>query len=122
MGVPLKAIRGFFSGGASAVIVFGLLASAGLSGLSAAHAQGIQRVDASGLACTALQDIIEAEGAAIVRSRSPRSGMVLSERYVSRRGFCLQGEITRFRSVQTRDTEFCSVKICALRSGRSGNQ
>ncbi|MEM8812555.1 MAG: hypothetical protein AAGF59_08055 [Pseudomonadota bacterium] len=100
--------------------VFLAVSSLGPSIDALAQGVDIRRVDATTLSCIALQDVIDAEGAVIVRSRSSRSGQILSERYVSRRGFCLTGEITRFRSVSTRDVEYCSVKLCTSRPNSRG--
>lgn len=88
----------------------------------AAGAQGISRVDASGLSCTALKQIIRDEGAVIVRSRSRLTGNRLSDRYVSRRGFCFEGEVTRYNPVATRDTDRCSLKICVDNPYRRNNR
>ena len=74
-------LRGIKTGAVAAIL-------AGTLSPLAANAQQITRVDASRMSCHALQDTIWARGAVIVKSRSPSSGMRLSERYVSDRGFC----------------------------------
>lgn len=98
--------------GALAIVAVGLFAPA------IADAQGISRVNAARMSCGALQDVIHARGAVIVRSRARFTGMPLSERYVSSRRFCFQNEITRFSEVATRETRYCTVKMCTERSSR----
>lgn len=88
----------------------------------AAGAQNISRVDASRLSCVALKQIIRDEGAVIVRSRSRLTGNRLSDRYVGRRGFCFEGEVTRYNPVATRDTDTCSLKICVDNPYRRNNR
>lgn len=97
-------------------------AIAGAFAPSAVGAQGISRVDAARLSCNALQQIIQDRGAVIVRSRSLRSGNRLSDRYVSRRGFCYEGEVTRYGSVATADRDMCSVKLCVDNPYRRNNR
>lgn len=87
-----------------------------------ADAQGISRVEASRLSCVALKQIVRDEGAVIVRSRSPLTGNRLSDRYVSRRGFCFEGEVTRHNPVATRDTDRCSLKLCVDNPYRRNNR
>jgi len=101
-----------------------LVAASALAGsfVPAAGAQGISRVDASRLSCSALKQIIRDEGAVIVRSRSRLTGNRLSDRYVSRRGFCFEGEVTRYNPVVTRDTDTCSLKICVDNPHRRNNR
>lgn len=98
--------------GALAIVAVGLFAPA------IADAQGITRVNANRMSCNALKDVIHDRGAVIVRSRARFTGMRLSERYVSSRRFCFQNEITRYSEVATRETRYCSVKLCTERSSR----
>lgn len=88
---------------------------AGLLTPSLVAAQSVTRVDASRLSCQALQGVIKDKGAAIVKSRSLISGNRLSERYVSRRGFCDVGQYIQYRTVATSDVISCSVKLCSER-------
>lgn len=98
--------------GAMAVVAAGLFAPV------AADAQQISRVNANRMSCHALQGVIRNRGAVIVRSRARFTGMPLSERYVSNRRYCFQNEITRYSEVATRETKYCSVKLCTERSRR----
>lgn len=95
-----------------------LIGTAIIASVQVADAQDIRRVDARRLSCAAVQDIIHAEGAVILRSRSPNSGRLLWERYVAHRGFCFANEITEYRTVSTVDTNRCSVKLCRERPER----
>lgn len=98
--------------GAMAVVAAGLFAPA------VADAQGISRVNASRMSCHALQDVVHARGAVIVRSRARFTGMPLSERYVSSRRFCFHNEVTRYSEVATRGTRYCTLKLCTERSSK----
>lgn len=98
---------------AALVAIAGFVFSASL-----ADAQNIRRVDGSRLSCDAVHDIIVAEGAIILKTRSRRSGRQLSERYVAHRGFCFANEITEYRTVSTRDTHQCPVLLCRERPER----
>lgn len=98
------------------------LVTAGFFTPTPSQAQPISRVNANRLSCDALQDIVYRRGAVIVRSRSLNSGARLSERYVSNRRFCFQNEVTRFRTVATRDAAYCSVKLCTERVRRRGRR
>jgi len=98
---------------AALIALSGLVFSASL-----AEAQNIRRVDGSRLSCDAVHDIIVAEGAIILKTRSRRSGRQLSERYVAHRGFCFANEITEYRTVSTRDTHQCPVLLCRERPER----
>lgn len=96
--------------------VFGsVMIFAGLLAPSLVGAQPVTRVDASRMSCQALQGVIKDKGAVIVKSRSLISGNRLSERYVSRRGFCDVGQYIQYRTVATSDVNSCSVKLCSER-------
>ena len=94
-----------------AIAVFGFIVVATLA-FNVSPAHSISRVNAGGLSCAALQDIVINRGAVIVKSRSPRTGNPLSDRYVAHRGFCFAYEITRIRTVATRDARRCPLRYC----------
>ena len=98
------------------------LAVAGAVAPTVAAAQNITRVNATRLSCDALLDIIDERGAVIVKSRSLRSNVMLSERYVSNRGFCFSEEIISRRTIATRDTDRCPVNLCTDRINRRSNR
>ena len=80
---------------------------------SMGDALAISRVNASGLTCRALKDVIARQGAVIVRSRSLHSNITLSDRFVSNVRYCLNGQRLDYkRNVQTRDKRYCPVKSC----------
>jgi len=56
--------------------------------LVAADASAISRYDIGSLRCDKVQAILQSEGAAILRYRSPQNGLTLYDRFVSGRNFC----------------------------------
>lgn len=107
-------MAGFLPTGAAgkAALLAGALLLAGQLAAPQASAQVEPRLNASALSCAALQQAIAESGAAIVRSRSPRSAMTLSDRFVSRRSFCFLEETLRSRAVITSDTDRCPLQRC----------
>jgi hypothetical protein len=79
--------------------------------LVAGEASAISRYDVDNMSCSRVKAILKAEGAAILRYRSKRTGMVLYGRYVQSRSWCQHSETTDFASVPTADGS-CSVKKC----------
>ena len=80
--------------------------------LAASDAWAITRHDITGMSCAKVQSIVQAEGAVILRYRSPGSGMTLYDRYVRDNSFCSSGEISVRASVPTPDRPYCPVKKC----------
>jgi len=118
--------------GVSAATLFALAILAPV----AATAQTYASVDAGQMTCAALQDVVEKYGAVTVYSNERHPNFNLGERFFSRRsfengrsierfvahrGFCFYNEVIGYQTVTTRDTERCSLKICA-ESPRSGRR
>lgn len=88
-----------------------LALTAGLLAVAPAHA--INRYNIDRLSCAEVQDIVAAEGAAILRytSRSG-SGMTLYDRFVRHGGYCPAGQVARTEFIPTADTSACPVNAC----------
>ena len=80
--------------------------------LVAAEAQAISRYDPTGMSCERVHSIIARDGAVILRSRSPRTGVTLYDRYVSTGAYCERGEVRDRRAVPSADTASCPVYNC----------
>ncbi|MAW89317.1 MAG: hypothetical protein CMJ42_22585 [Phyllobacteriaceae bacterium] len=88
-----------------------LALTAGLIAVAPAHA--INRYNIDRLSCGEVQDIIAAEGAAILRYTSMSgSGMTLYNRFVRHGGLCPAGQVTKTEFIPTADTPECPVKAC----------
>ena len=62
--------------------------------LIAADAQAISRYDPTRMSCDRVQETIAANGAVLLRYRSPRNpSLTLFDRYVASRRFCGMGEV-----------------------------
>lgn len=91
---------------------------AGVTGavILATQAHAISRVNTAGKTCQAVQNIVAAEGAVILRYPSKRgTGNILYDRYVSSQRFCVGGDVTERFFVPTADTANCRVKRCINR-------
>lgn len=88
------------------------LASACLC-LIAAEAQAISRYDPTRMSCERVQSTVAANGAVLLRYRSPRNpSLTLYDRYVVSERFCDAGE-TRVRAyVPSADLDSCPVYKC----------
>ncbi|MEW9805406.1 hypothetical protein ABUE31_05345 [Mesorhizobium sp. ZMM04-5] len=88
-----------------------LAAAAGLL-LAAGDAQAISRYMSTTLTCSKVKAILGREGAAILQHRSPRTGVVLYDRYVKSRAFCPSNQTTDRTYVPTSDLKSCPVYRC----------
>jgi hypothetical protein len=76
------------------------------------EAFAISRYDPTRMSCGQVRATIAREGAVILRYRSPRSGVVLYDRYVRSGRYCEPGEVRNRRSVPTADMRACPVYNC----------
>ena len=80
--------------------------------LPATEASAISRYMSTSMTCAEVQARIGHEGAVILQHRSPRTGIVLYDRYVKNRLFCPAGQTTEWKSVPTSDRPSCRVYRC----------
>jgi hypothetical protein len=81
--------------------------------LIAADAQAISRYDPTRMSCDRVQETIAANGAVLLRYRSPRNpSLTLFDRYVASRRFCGMGEVRARASVPSADVAACPVYNC----------
>lgn len=81
--------------------------------LATAPAHAINRYNIDRFSCGEVQDIIAAEGAAILRYTSTSgSGMTLYNRFVRHGGLCPAGQVTKTEFIPTSDTLECPVMAC----------
>lgn len=78
-------------------------------------ANAISRYNTQQMQCHAVQQRVRAEGAAILRYRSPRTNMTLYDRYVAHGGYCDVDEYAKLEVVPTADTRRCRVLKCMPR-------
>lgn len=83
-----------------------------LSVAAAGSAKAIGRYTIDHMDCGEVQDILDSDGAAILRYHSPRSGMLLYDRYVANGNWCEHPKVARSSSVPTADTPHCPVLVC----------
>jgi hypothetical protein len=76
------------------------------------QAEAISKFSAEGMSCQAVQQAIDAAGAAIVRYPSATANLLLYGRYVRNRQFCRSEEYSRTVYIRTADTHACPVKTC----------
>jgi len=89
--------------------------------LVAADASAISRYDIGSLRCDKVQAILQSEGAAILRYRSPQNGLTLYDRFVSGRNFCRRTQDVDRVGLPTSDRASCPVYKCA-QSYRGGSR
>lgn len=78
-----------------------------------AQSQAISRVNTLDHTCGEVKQIVRQQGAAILRYPSKRvPDLVLYDRYVANRHFCVMGEITKRDFVPTGDQKSCLVLKC----------
>jgi len=75
-------------------------------------AHAINRYNVSTMSCGAVHAIIDREGAAILRYPSPRSGIILYDRYVASDLLCDAYEYPDRTYIPTADTQSCPVYHC----------
>lgn len=94
-------------------LVGGLVAGLGsAAGGPVSSAAAIERYDVNTMTCAAVQGVLQREGAAILRYPSPRSGIILYDRYVSAERFCPSYQSLNRVSIPTADTAHCPVFEC----------
>ena len=89
-----------------------VLAAAACLSLLAVEAHAINRYTSTSMTCAKVKAIISREGAAIMQHTSPRTGMLLYDRYVKSRLFCQAGETTDRAYIPTSDLQACPVSRC----------
>lgn len=88
--------------------------------IAASPSYAISRYDMPSMTCTAVQEAIDREGAAILRYPSTRvNKMILYDRYVRSSRQCDFGERAQQISVPTRDQPNCAVYRCEPRCRQS---
>ena len=80
--------------------------------LVAADASAISRYDIGSMRCDKVSAIIQSEGAAILRYRSPRNGITLYDRYVSGRSYCRRSQDIQHVGLPTADRASCPAYKC----------
>jgi hypothetical protein len=80
--------------------------------LMAADAHAISRYMATSMTCSKVKATIGREGAAIMQHRSPRTGLILYDRYVKNRSFCPGNQTTDRAYIPTSDLPACPVYRC----------
>ncbi|MCC0027454.1 MAG: hypothetical protein R3D65_12675 [Zhengella sp.] len=81
--------------------------------LATAPAHAINRYNIDHRTCGEVQDIIHAEGAAILRYTSTSgSGITRYDRFVEHGGFCPRGQVPKTEFIPTADTLECPVQAC----------
>ena len=81
--------------------------------LVAADAQAISRYDPTRMSCNRVQSTVYANGAVILRYRSPRNrSLTLYDRYVASARFCDAGEVRARAYVPSADLDSCPVYKC----------
>lgn len=88
------------------------LVAAALIGLLPGAAQAIQRYDVDRMSCRQVHAVVQRDNAAILRHRSPRSGMILYDRYVSDSRFCPAYTYPVLDYLPTADNPSCPVYHC----------
>lgn len=77
-------------------------------------AAAIQRYNIQTMSCSAVQQAVQSDGAAILRWKSARNpSLPLYDRFVRNRLFCDPGEYAKRVYVPTRDRKSCLVRKCA---------
>ena len=76
------------------------------------QAWAIARHDVDRMSCASVQAVLEGEGAAILRYRSPRTGNTLYDRYVRDGGQCRRNQTAERARVATADDRSCPVRKC----------
>jgi hypothetical protein len=81
--------------------------------VTASSAHAISRHDMGGWSCERVKSVLQSEGAAVLRYRSPRNtSLTLYDRYVSDARYCSPDQVVKSTSIPTTDTEACAVRRC----------
>lgn len=79
----------------------------------ASQAMAISRYTSTSMSCAKVQNVLRAEGAAILRHQSTRvPGLTLYDRYVSGTGYCPFAHVAKRATVPTADAKSCPVLNC----------
>lgn len=89
-----------------------LLAACAVLLVGEAHA--ISRYTSTSMSCAQAQSVIRNEGAAILRWRSPTSGVQRYDRFVLNDDFCGVDEEATSTSVPTADRKSCPLYNCQM--------
>ena len=93
-----------------------LLASLALT-LAASPALAISRYNSESMSCQAAKNVIQREGAVILRYPSAQvPGLELFDRYVAQTAYCDPDRYAKQEYIPTSDTKHCVVLACAQRS------
>jgi hypothetical protein len=80
-------------------------------------ALAISRYNSESMSCQAAQDIVQREGAVILRYPSRQvPGLELFDRYVANTAYCDADRYAKQEYIPTSDTRHCIVLACAQRS------
>lgn len=75
-------------------------------------AEAIQRYNIGSMSCSQVHAVLQQERAAILRHRSPRSGLVLYDRYVENGNYCPSYNVAVTDYLPTADNPSCPVYHC----------
>ena len=75
----------------------------------ATDASAISRYDIGNMTCDRVHAVVQSEGAAILRYRSPQNDITLYDRYVSDRTYCRRTQDIDQVGLPTSDSASCSV-------------
>jgi hypothetical protein len=76
------------------------------------QAQAISRYNSTSMSCADVRATVRAEGAAIMRWRSARSGVQRYGRFVAHDGFCASAERAEWSHIPSADRQSCPVYEC----------
>jgi hypothetical protein len=76
------------------------------------EAEAISRYNSTSMSCAQIQATIRSEGAAIMRWRSPQSGVQRYNRFVAHGGFCPTAERAERAFIPSADRQSCPVWEC----------
>src|SRR5262245_63556601 len=79
----------------------------------ATDASAISRYDIGNMTCDRVRAIVQSEGAAVLRYRSPQNGILLYDRFVSDRTYCRRTQDIDQVGLPTSDRGSCPVYKCA---------
>lgn len=77
-------------------------------------ALAIKRYNILSMSCSEVQNVVNRDGAAILRYHSARNpSLPLYDRYVRNRNYCDPGQYAERVSVPTKDKKHCRVRKCS---------
>jgi hypothetical protein len=89
-----------------------IVAAAACLTLLPTEARAIQRYTSTSMTCAEIKATLGRDGAAIMRHQSPRTGILLYDRYVKNRSFCPVGQTTERAYIPSADRKSCPVDRC----------